>query len=534
MSENDPLVIGLDFGTDSVRAILVDAFAGSSLKEAVSPYSRWGKGKYSDASLNLFRQHPLDYLEGMEKVIREVLEGVDGSLVKGIGIDTTGSTIAPTDEKGTPLALLEEFSGEPDGMFLLWKDHTALEEADLINEKCALWASSGKTDYRMYEGGIYSCEWFWSKALHILRSKSPVAQKAYSFVEHCDWMAGELTGNTDPLTMKRSRCASGHKAFWHEDWGGLPPEEFFSFIDPLLAPQPSRMAKESFTADTAAGNLSRKWAEKLGLSTECKVACGLLDCHAGAVGAGIRPGMLVKVFGTSTCDLLVAEKLDRCIAGICGQVNGSILPSFVGLEAGQASFGDVYNWFRNFLISAGSNITFEELEKEASRLPLDGKSCLLSLDTFNGRRTPFANARIKGGLFGLTLGTSVPMVYKALVEGTSCGGRRIVERFREEGLPVDSILAVGGIAVKSPFVMQTCADLLQMEIHVTDSNESCALGSAIFASVASGIHPDTGSAAEKMKCGISRTYHPRKELKEEYDILYERYLRCASFMETIS
>lgn len=534
MSIPSSLVIGLDFGSDSVRALLVDAVSGESLKEAVSPYTRWGQGRYSNAALNQFRQHPLDYLEGMEKVIKKVLEGMDGSLVKGIGIDTTGSTIAPVDEKGTPLALLPEFSEDPDAMFFLWKDHTALAEADLINEKCALWAASGKEDFRMYEGGTYSCEWFWSKALYILRSQSPAARKVYSFVEHCDWMAGVLTGNTDPLTMKRSRCASGHKAFWHEDWGGLPPEEFFAFVDPLLAPYRSRISRESFTAETPAGSLTQEWAEKLGLSPECKVACGLLDCHAGAVGAGIRPGMLVKVFGTSTCDLLVAEKLHKCIPGICGQVNGSILPSFVGLEAGQASFGDVYNWFRNFLKSAGSNITFEELEKEASLLPVDGKNSLLSLDTFNGRRSPYANARIKGGLFGLTLGTTVPMVYKALVEGTCCGARRIVERFKEEDLQVDSILAVGGIAVKSPFVMQTCADLLQMEIHVTDSKESCALGSAVFAAVCAGIYPDTETASSKMKCGVAKIYTPRKELKKEYDLLYNRYLRCASFMEALS
>ena len=334
------LFIGLDFGSDSVRALLTDS-CGREIADCTALYSRWNEGRYSDAASCQFRQHPLDYLEAMEKVICGVLEHCDPVQVRGIGIDTTSSTLCAVDEEGVPLSLKDEFKDDPDAMFVLWKDHTAIAEAERINEV----AHNGKCDYTLYSGGIYSCEFFWSKVLHVLKADPAVREKAWSFVELCDWIPAVLAG----CRIKNSRCASGHKALWHASWGGLPPESFFTAVDPVLGKFPARMGNQTFTADTAVGNIAPYWAEKFGLSGNVVIAAGAIDCHVGAVGAGIVPGEMVKVLGTSTCDIIVMPSIDRCIPGICGQVDGSVLPGFTGLEAGQSAFGDIYAWFRRFL-----------------------------------------------------------------------------------------------------------------------------------------------------------------------------------------
>ena len=389
------LLIGIDFGSDSVRAVLIDAETGENLASHVHPYRRWSEGLYCDAAQSRFRQHPLDYLEGIEVVIRRVVSGVDPARVAGIGIDTTGSTPCAVDREGTPLALKPEFAENPNAMFILWKDHTAIAEAARINEYAK---THGGTDYTMYEGGIYSSEWFWSKILHTLKSDPAVRGAAFSWVEHCDWIAGELCGRTDPLTMVRSRCAAGHKAMWHASWGGLPPEEFLSGVDPLLAGLRSRLYTETCTADVPVGTLSPEWAGRLGLPGNVVVAGTALDCHFGAVGAQIAPYELVKVVGTSTCDILVAPEVDTCVRGICGQVDGSVIPGMVGLEAGQSAFGDVYAWFKRLLGWAGE-VSIPELEKEAAAIP-PGSTGILALDWFNGRRTPDANPHLRGAVLG--------------------------------------------------------------------------------------------------------------------------------------
>ena len=306
----------------------------------------------------------------------------------------------------------------------------------------------------MYEGGIYSSEWFWSKILHTLKVDASVREAAFSWVEHCDWIAGELCGRTDPLTMSRSRCAAGHKALWHASWGGLPPEEFLAGVDPLLAGLRSRLYTDTDTADVPVGTLSAKWAAKLGLPESVVVSGTAFDCHFGAVGAQIQPYELVKVVGTSTCDILVAPDVDTCVRGICGQVDGSVVPGLIGLEAGQSAFGDVYAWFKRLLGYAG-DISLPRLEREAAEIA-PGSTGIVALDWFNGRRTPDANPHLRGGVFGLNLGSTAPMVYRALAESTVFGARRIVERFREEGVPVKSVSAIGGIARKSTFVMIVC------------------------------------------------------------------------------
>lgn len=516
---NNPLTIGLDFGTDSVRAILVDATDGKILASAVQNYPRWSEGKYCDATSNQFRQHPLDYLESLEVVIKAVMEGVDKERVFGIGVDTTGSTPCPVNREGVPLALLPDFADDPDAMFILWKDHTAITEAEEITSQAK---AQGGTDYTMYEGGIYSSEWFFAKILHTLRTSQAVRASAFSWVEHCDWIPAVLTGNTNPLTMARSRCAAGHKALWHADWNGLPPEEFFTAIDPLLSGLRERLYRQTVTADQAVGNLTPEWAERLGLTTSVKVSAGAFDCHFGAVGAQIHAYDLVKVCGTSTCDILVAPQVGKCLPGICGQVDGSVIPGMVGLEAGQSAFGDVYAWFQRLLAYAG-NVKLSELEKDAETIPA-GSTGIQALDWFNGRRTPFADQKLTGAICGLNLGATAPMLYRALVESTVFGARAIIDHFRTQEIPIQNVIMTGGISRKSPFIMQMCADVFQLPIKVAACDQTCALGSAMFAAVASGIYRRVEEAMERMGAGFDAEYFPNRASISTYETLYQRYL----------
>ena len=514
----NPLLIGLDFGSDSVRAVLVDSH-GKQLATAVHPYRRWNEGLYSDAAVSRFRQHPLDYLEGTESVIRSVMKGVDPELVAGIGVDTTGSTPCAVDRDGRPLSLLPGFAEDPDAMFLLWKDHTALAEAERINEV----ARNGKIDYTAYSGGSCSPEWFWSKLLYILRHNERIRNAAYSFVEHCDWITAELAG----VPVKPGRCAAGHKALWHESWGGLPPESFWQDVDPLLVPFRKRLYQETYTADVPVGTLSPVWAERLGLTTKTVISGGAIDCHVGAVGAGIKVNQLVKVVGTSTCDILVAPELDHCVRGICGQVNGSVLPGLTGLEAGQSAFGDIYAWFRRFLSYGGNDVSIRTLEEEAAALP---DSPVMALDWMNGRRTPDANPFLTGSIHGINLGTTPPMVYRALVESTAFGSKAIINRFLSEGVRIDQVVALGGIAKKSPFVMQYMADALEMPIRIVSSDQTCALGAAMFAATAADVYPDIFRAMDAMNSGFDARYVPQRDLTQRY----QKYLELGKTAESFT
>ena len=429
MQTQTKYVIGVDFGSDSVRCLIVGTADGAEIASAVAAYPRWKKRLYCDPSLNRYRQHPLDYIESLEQCVREALEKCGKEVadnICGISFDTTASTPALTDERGVPLALLPEYAENPDAMFVLWKDHTALAEADEINDLAKRW----EVDYTRYSGGAYSCEWVWAKMLHCLRSDPALRAKTCSWVEHCDWICGLLTGDTKPETIARSRCAAGHKAMWHESWGGLPSPEFLSAVDPLLDIFRGHLYTRTVTGDECIGGLCSEWAARLGLRPGIAVGVGAIDCHVGAVGAGIVPGTLVKVMGTSTCDIVVGaygEVGDRVVRGICGQVDGSVLPGYVGFEAGQAAFGDIYAWFRRIMawplsrIAQGDETLEErilgELTAEAESLPLTTGDPV-ALDWHNGRRTPDADPRVHGAIDGLTLATSAPAVFKALVEAT--------------------------------------------------------------------------------------------------------------------
>ncbi len=547
--------IGVDYGTDSVRAVVVDTSTGEEMASHVFFYPRWKEGKYCDASRNQFRQHPLDYLEGLETTIVEALKACPrgtAEKVAGISVDTTGSTPVAVGKDGVPLSLTPEFAENPNAMFVLWKDHTAVKEADEINALARSW---GGEDYTRYEGGIYSSEWFWAKILHVLRSDQNVRVAAFSWVEHCDWIPAVLSGNTNPLTLKRSRCAAGHKAMWHKHFNGLPDEDFLRKLDPMLGGLKRRLYSETHTCDVAVGNLCPEWAVKLGLPETVVIGTGAFDAHLGALGAGIEPYYLSKVMGTSTCDMLIAPEAevgDRLVKGICGQVDGSIVPGLVGLEAGQSAFGDIYAWFAELLMwpldHLGGDIegldeaSVKEIRKQIrSRLiaalsaeaeKLDpGESAVLALDWMNGRRTPDANQALKGAIMGLSLGTDAPRIFRALVEATAYGARLIVDRFVEEGIRIDGIIALGGVAKKSPLVMQIVADVLNKPIKVARSEQAVALGSAMAAAVAAGVHPSVAEAQLAMGGGFEKEYQPDPDRAAIYEKCYADYKRFGEFVE---
>lgn len=550
----DKYVIGVDYGTDSVRCIIVDATNGREVGSSVFYYRGWKEGLYCNPSINQFRQHPSDYIEGLEYAIRDSLDKAGAEVranIRAISIDTTGSTPVAVDETGTPLSLLPSFGNDPDAMFVLWKDHSSINEMVAINAH----AKNFKIDYLKYVGGIYSSEWFWSKLLHVLRVGDNVRRACYSWVEHCDWIPFLLTGGNDVHQMKRSVCAAGHKALWAKDYGGLLPNDFFSSLDPLLDGFTSRLFTETYTSDKVAGNLSNEWAERLGLSTDVIIGVGAFDAHMGAVGGQIEPYHLSKVMGTSTCDMLVAPMNDvkgKLIKGICGQVPGSVIPGMMGMEAGQSAFGDTYAWLRNVILNSCKNILKDseivdattadllqkelqdklitQLSAEAANLPLN-ENDELAVDWLNGRRTPDANQELKAAILNLNLGTDAPRIFKALVEATCFGAKAIVDRFNDEGVPVKGLIGLGGVAKKSPYIMQVMADVMDMPIRIHKSEQTCAIGAGMFAATAAGIYDKVEDAMAAMGQGFDIEYQPNKNNVALYKKRYEKYKALGKFIE---
>lgn len=548
-------MLGLDFGTDSVRTVVVNARNGDTVGVAVAAFPRWSRGLYCDAVAHRFRQHPLDHLESMEASLREALAAAGpgaAAAVRGIAVDTTGSTPVLADAAGQPLALAPGFEDDPDAMFVLWKDHTAVAEAAEINQLARTW---GGVDYTRFEGGVYSSEWFWAKALHIVKAGGAAARAAVTVLEHCDWIPTVLTGTVELGKIKRSRCAAGHKAMWHASFGGYPSDEFLARLHPRLPALKATFGTETHTADVAFGTLAPRWAKRLGLSEDVVVSVGAFDAHMGAVGGNIRPHQLVKVMGTSTCDIMTAPATgsttgdEQLVAGICGQVDGSVVPGAIGYEAGQSAFGDVYAWFKDLLswplrailpslgepAAAGlahaiGDRIIPELEHAARAVPA-AHSGVLALDWLNGRRTPDADQRLKGAIAGLDLGADAPRIYRALVEATAFGARAIVERFRSQGIRIDGAIAIGGIPRKSPFVMQVTADVLNLAIEVPSCEQPVALGAAMFAAAAAGLYPTIAAAQQAMAAPVEITYLPDPERATLYASLYRDYLALGSFVE---
>ena len=549
-------VIGVDFGTDSARALLVDSANGEVLGSATSSFKRWKEGLYCDPKQSQFRQHPLDYIESLEACLKGCLANANEEIkanVLAISIDATGSTPVAIDRHGQPLALSAEFSENPNAMFFLWKDHSSIKEVEEINQK----AQDFETNYLSYCGGAYSSEWFWSKLLHMARSDEEVYKATHSWLEQSDWLPYLLTGNQDAQLLKRNVCAAGHKALWAQELGGYPPLEFFTHLDPKLEKIYHSINKEVFTADELVGNLSKEWADKLGLKTDVLICVGAIDAHVGAIGAQIQPGYMCKVMGTSTCDMMVIDReelQDRLVQGICGQVQGSIVPQYIGLEAGQSAFGDVYNWLKNLLLwpiknslkrsaSLGSQAISDlrdelernllsELSELAKQQPIQEDS-ELALDWFNGRRTPDVNPSLTAALFSLDLGSNPVNIFQALVEATCFGSRAIVEHVENQGVAIQGVIGIGGIAKKSDYVMQTLADVLQRPIMVHRSDETCAMGACMLAATASGIYPSLSEAMDKMGSGFEKEYLPNPEKKDLFDKRYAKYLAFGSMINTV-
>lgn len=550
-------VIGVDFGTDSVRSIIVDVQNGQEVAAAVFYYPRWKDGLYCNAAQSRFRQHPLDYIEGLETTIKQCLQQAGGNIaahIKAISVDTTGSSPVAVDETGTPLALTPAFRDNPNAMFVLWKDHTAIREAAAINATAATF----EENYLRFVGGIYSSEWFWAKLLHILRVDESVRNATYSWVEHCDWIPFLLSGGTHVSQLKRGVCSAGHKALFAAEFGGLPPDAFFTAIDPLLQGFTQRLFTSTYTASEAAGHLSAEWAERLGLPTSVVIGIGAFDAHMGAVGGQIAPYHLSKVMGTSTCDMLVAPMEDmqhKLVKGICGQVPGSVIPGMMGMEAGQSAFGDAYAWFSNVLawplqqlLPASSLIDADtaaklaaetsskliaELSRQAAQIAPDEHS-ELGIDWLNGRRTPDADQSLKGTLTGLHLATDAPRLFRSVAESTCFGAKAIVDRFEREGVPVKGLIGIGGVAKKSAFIMQMMADVMNMPIRIHRSEQTCALGAAMFAATAAGLFTRVEDAMEAMGQGFEKTYTPEPQRAGIYASRYQKYKALGAFTSALT
>ncbi len=553
MTRTDKNVIGVDFGSDSVRAVVVKAETGKVLSTGVSFYSRWKQGKYQWPEQAIFRQHPQDYLDSFTECVRGALRELseeERQKVAGIGIDTTGSTPVPVDSNGTPLALLEEFSENENAMFYLWKDHSAHKEADEISKA---FSARGDINYCKFTG-TYSAEWYWAKILHGIRTDKKVREKAYAWVEHCDWMVGLLIGNTKPETMYHSACAAGYKALWNKEWGGLPDDGVLGKIDPYL-----KMVREHYgtapeAATVCAGNMSEEWRTRLGLLQNIKVSGSSFDAHAGAVGAGIDEKMLVCAIGTSAVDMVVmkTEELRHVnikeLTRFGGLAEDAILPGYVGIETGQSAFGDLFAWYKRLLLwpleTLGDivegdicKLIYEKTEKrmlsllEKSVEKLPGETVFpVALDWFNGRRYPDADDFQRGVISGLSIGTGAPEIYRALVFAAVAGLNRILCGFEKAGVSIDRVRAVGGISRKSEYIMQMMADVTGREIAVLDVDQTCALGAAVYAAMGSGCYENIHEALLRMAAKEEKRFYPDKERAEHYKKYYQDYLRTAERM----
>jgi L-ribulokinase len=524
--------IGLDYGTNSARALLVALEDGREVATSVFDYPHGQDGVLLSSDPNLARQHPEDYLAAIEALIPDVLAQAgdveadfDVSDVIALGVDTTGSTPMPVDASGDPLTRREDFCNDTDAMAWLWKDHTAVAEAEEITRL----AGQMRPEYLAKCGGTYSSEWFWAKILHCLRSSPKVFDAAESWVEIADWIPAVLCGAQAPGKLVAGICAAGHKAMYNDQWGGYPDEEFLAALDPKLAALRGRLPDKAYAVDTPAGTLCEQWARRTGLQAGIPVAVGAFDAHLGGVGAGIRPGTLVKIMGTSCCDLMVASPGSEVgdIPGLCGIVPGSILPGMVGLEAGQSAVGDIYNWFVNYIQPGGPEAgSHEKLTAEAGQLA-PGASGLLALDWNNGNRCVLVDQRLTGLLIGQTLQTTGAEIYRALIEATAMGAMRIIEQFEAYDLNVEQVVNCGGIAEKNPLVMQIYADVTGRDMLVSRSSQTCALGAAIAAAVVAGVDAGgyaTFADAQQGMTGLKpHIYRPDPRAHETYGRLYGLY-----------
>ncbi len=526
--------IGLDYGTNSVRTLIVNVANGREVASAVWNYEHGTQGVILSRDPNLARQNPLDYVTGAEVTIKKALalakrtvRGFAPDQIIGIGVDTTGSTPIPVDRNGRPLAFDRRFARNPTAMAWLWKDHTGIAEAGEITEL----ARKIRPQYLAKCGGTYSSEWFFSKILHCLHTSPEVFDAAWLWVECSDWVPAMLTGTEAPDRLTIGVCAAGHKGMYNDSWGGYPDAEFLSQLDPKLGELRGRLRPKAHAIDRAAGKLTAEWAKRTGLPAGLPVAVGAFDAHLGGVGSGIAPGTLVKIIGTSSCDMLVVPLGDKLadIPGLCGIVPGSILPGYYGLEAGQSAVGDIFNWFVNYIQPGGKKAGSHEALSAAAAKLAPGESGLLALDWNNGNRTVLVDQRLTGLLLGQTLYTTPAEIYRALIEATAFGALTIISRFEEYGLKVEQIVNCGGIAEKNPLVMQIYADVTGRPIKISRSAQTCALGAAIAGAVvagsAQGGYADYAAAQRAMTGLKSRVFKPNPAAHAVYEELYALYRR---------
>ncbi len=526
--------LGLDYGTNSVRALIVDVATGNEVGTCVWDYAHGEAGILLDPNdPDLARQHPRDYVEGIEQSVLGALRaaaGTDGfspADVVGIGVDTTGSTPLPVDAEGEPLVFQDAHADSLAAMAWLWKDHTGHAEAAEITGK----AEEIRPQYLAKCGGTYSSEWLWSKILRCKRADASVFDAAYTWIEIADWIPALLTGTTHPDTIKRCICAAGHKAMFNPSWGGYPDAEFLGAVDPALVRVRETLPGKAYNVGDAVGGLTEAWAKKLGLPAGIPVAAGAFDAHLGGVGSGIEPGVLVKIIGTSTCDMTVAPLSQELpdIPGLCGIVPESILPGSYGLEAGQSAVGDIFNWFVNRVQPGGAEAgSHEALTRLAEQL-CPGESGLLALDWNNGNRTILVDQRLTGLMLGMTLHTTPAEMYRTLIEATAFGARVIMERFEEYGVKIERVVNCGGISVKNPMVMQIYADVMNRPLEISRSTQTCALGAAMAGAVVAGRsgggHDTFAEAAQAMTGVLGEQFAPIPENVEVYNRLYALYRR---------
>ncbi len=518
--------LGLDYGTNSVRALIVRCADGAEFGSCVVPYPSGAQGILLDpADGHLARQNPADYLFGLTESVRGALAaaqerpGFDAALIVGIGVDSTGSSPIPVDARNVPLALDPRWRDNLAAQCWLWKDHTAWREASAITRL----AQDMRPHYLAKCGGTYSSEWFWSKIWHCRASAPEVFAAAHSWVELADWVPSVLAGIDDPRAVKRGICAAGHKALYSDEWGGLPDTEFLARLDPDLAALRDRLYDKAHDALEPAGALSAAWAETLGLRPGIAVAMGEFDVHYGAIGSGVAEGTLVKVIGTSTCDICVvpAEKKVADIPGVCGIVPGAVLPAYHGIEAGQSAVGDIFKWWVEIVCKGDAALHAALTAEAAAQRP--GAAGLIALDWNNGNRTILVDQLLSGLILGQDLYTTRAEIYRALLEATAFGARAIIERIQGFGVPITRVVCAGGIAEKNPLLMQIYADVTGCTMLVAGSSQTCALGSAVAAAVLAGAHPDFATAQAAMTRLSPTRYDPEPEAQAVYDRLYGLY-----------
>ncbi|MBW8349511.1 ribulokinase [Bacillus sp. IITD106] len=524
--------IGVDFGTQSGRAVLVEVGSGREVATAVKEYTHGVMDEFLPDGITKLEddwalQHPNDYLEVLEITIPQVLKesGVSADDVIGIGIDFTACTVLPIKADGTPLCMMDEFKDHPHSYVKLWKHHAAQDEANRLNEI----AEKRGEDFLKRYGGKISSEWMFPKVWQILNEAPEIYEAADQIVEATDWVISQMTGE-----IKRNSCTAGYKAIWHKQ-DGYPSKEFFKALNPRLENVvEDKLSNDIFSIGSKAGEVTEKAASLIGLNPGTAVAVANVDAHVSIPAVGItEPGKLLMIMGTSTCHVLLGEE-EKIVPGMCGVVEDGVIPGFMGYEAGQSCVGDHFEWFIENCVPASYYDEAKEkgvnihalLTEKAGKLKV-GESGLLALDWWNGNRSTLVDADLTGVLLGATLLTKPEEIYRALIEATAYGTRIIVEAFRNNGVPVDEVYACGGIAEKNALMMQIYSDVLNTEIKISASSQTPALGSAMFGAVAAGKerggYDSIEDAAKEMGRVKDETYKPNADNVKVYDKLYAEY-----------